>query len=76
MISGFFVNHPKGTTKAQQKTNRRFNKAILLAHSSPITPPLAAQHKKRHLTRIRRKAFTTLRLSKVMLELFNVKNKF
>ena len=54
MISGFFMNHPKGTSKIQQKNNIWFNKRIFWAHSSPITPPLAAQHKKRHLTRIRR----------------------
>ena len=57
MMSGFFMNHPKGTSNTQQKTNIRFNKRIFWAHSSPITPPLAALHKKRHLTRIRRVGF-------------------
>ena len=53
MIYVFYLNHPKGTTKGQHKTNRKFNKTFLFNHSTPITPPLTAHKKKRHLTRIR-----------------------
>ena len=66
MISGFFMNHPKGTSNTQQKTNIRFNKRIFWAHSSPITQKeffgltAAPQHKKRHLTRIRRSSYPIL----------------
>ena len=58
MIYVFYLNHPNGTTKGQHKTNRKFNKTFLFNHSTPITPPLTAHKKKRHLTRIRRNKST------------------
>ena len=50
--SVFFFNHLKGIIKVQQKNNITFNKTFLITHSTPINPPLTAQHKKRHLTQI------------------------